>query len=201
MIKREIRVFGAWCLAGLFLVGGVAPASAWAKKPGQENAEPNGVPGNGKKVKLSPELRKLEQLRQQMQVTDEAEWQALQGRLMKVMLLSKQSRDLRDAKSAMEGPKLPKKSEQGGAAPVYTYPAQVESSLIGLGEKAAAAQAELANPNARAADIQFRLGDFRRARAEADRLVAMELKKARDELRELVTPRQELTLVANGLLD
>jgi len=43
--------------------------------------------------------------------------------------------DLRDAKSALEGPKLPRKVEQADAAsavPVYVYPWQIEASLVAL---------------------------------------------------------------------
>jgi len=140
-------------------------------------------------------------LRQQMNVAEDAEWQVLQSRVAKVAILARQARDLRDARAAMEGPKLPKPGgDPAGPPPAYTYPAQIGAALVDLGEKGAA-RAELANPEARGADVQVRLAAFRRARAEAERLLAPELRRAQDELRELVTPRQELALVASGLLD
>lgn len=63
--------------------------------------------------------------------------------------------------------------------------------------EAAALQEALDNQNTSAESLQEKLDAFRKAAADRE----AKLKEAREELRELVTPRQEALLVLNGTLD
>ncbi|HSI35229.1 MAG TPA: hypothetical protein VK986_16740 [Tepidisphaeraceae bacterium] len=155
-----------------------------------------------KKIKLPPEQRFLMSVREKMGVTDDAEWALLAPRVTKVAVITRHVRDAREADRALEGKLFRMPTPQNpDDPPIVAYPAQTEAAMAHLAELGAALKAELDNPDARAADIQARLAAFRRARAEVDRMLSAELARAREQLRELLTPKQELALVARGLLD
>ncbi|HYE17742.1 MAG TPA: hypothetical protein VEA69_04820 [Tepidisphaeraceae bacterium] len=155
-----------------------------------------------KKVKLPPEQRFLLSVREKMGVTDDAEWALLAPRVTKVALITRHVRDAREAERALEGKLFRMPTPQNpDDPPAVVYPAQTQAAMANLAELGAALKAELDNPDARAADIGSRLAAFRRARADVDRMLSAELARAREHLRELLTPKQELALIARGLLD
>jgi hypothetical protein len=202
MVRICVSVAAVICCA--LLIGRLA-----AKEP-QDGAGPGdpagGAPadGGGKakgKGKGFADPKALQSLRQQIEVTD-PEWQALEGKIIKVQTLVKQLNDVRDPKKSMEPPKPPK--GDAGADTGKAQPAPIPAIVAGLAELAERAR-DLRilweDKSAHPTDIRAKLAAFRAARAKADQLIAAELAKAMTELRDLLTARQELVLVVNGLLD
>lgn len=186
----------------LFLVLGASLLAQ--RQPGGDPAagDPNarGGPGNPKGKGGSPDLRMLASLQQRLEVADD-EWKVLAPRISTVLVLSRQLKDLRESKKSLEPPKAPKppKGDAPPAEPKAAEPPTV--AMLSLARAAADLRAAFEDRNASGAEIKVRLAKFREARAQVDRQVSADLGKAREELRELLTPRQELTLIMVGLLD
>ena len=202
MIRICVSVAAVICCA--FLIGRVM---AKGPQDGAGTSDPAGgapADGGGKakgKGKGFADPKALQNLRQQIEVSD-LEWQALEGQIIKVQTLAKQLNDVRDPKKSMEPPKPPK--GDAGADTGKAQPTPIPAIVAGLAELAERARdlrTLWEDKSAHPADIRAKLAAFRAARAKADQLIAAELAKAMTELRDLLTARQELALVINGLLD
>ena len=136
---------------------------------------------------------------QQRVEMDDVDWQAVAPVIGKVMLLSHQLRDLRDTKHSLVALKPPKNI--GLIDPSRPAPEAPPAWMLDLMDKAAALRAASDDPTLRPAEVEARLDQFRSARAKAEQQLTTDLAAARQELRELVTARQELVLTLNGLLD
>ena len=154
-----------------------------------------------------------------MEASD-AEWQVLAPKLGKIMALERQRDRYERPKSPPPPPKpaqpatagkvdnggkpdKPDKPDKGGKKGRGDPKLDLKSDLppgtpgADMAEQLAMLTSLSADPNARLGEMKDTLTRYRRARAEA----AEELTKARDELRELLTVKQEVVLVVLGILD
>jgi hypothetical protein len=158
---------------------------AMASLPAFGQAQPNQPQGRGNRGNFDPQQarqRMEDRLKEQLGVSDD-EWKALQPKVEKVM----------DAqRDAMGGRGMGRGGRRGGdpnASPTApTTPVQ---------EKARELQSVLDNKDAKPEEIKSALSAYRDARTKA----RADLSKAQDELRELLTNRQESVLVMMGMLE
>ena len=131
--------------------------------------------------------RMLERFKEALGATDE-EWKVLAPRIQKVQTLSSQLRG-RGGMGGMFVGRTPRRETPERPEPTRE-PTAVEKALQEL-------QAVLDNEEARPMEIKQKLTALRQAREK----VKQELAKAQQELRGLLTARQEAQLVLMGLLD
>ena len=148
----------------------------------------NGVQPDPEQIqKLAADIGKQVQSRAQMRIKEalgvtDAEWQVLGPKVEKVQSLLLQSSNVGMglARMGMGGINL------GGGA-----------ELSEVQKKSQALQEIMKNKDAAVEDVRAALKDYRQARDQAK----AELAKARTELKELLTMRQEAQLVTMGLLE
>ena len=134
-----------------------------------------------------------ERMKETLGVTDE-EWKVLGPRIEKVQTLSMQLRA--GGRMGMFGGRGGRGDRPEGAAPPDAQP-QPERELSEVEKAANALRETLDNEDATADDIAKKLTALREAREK----VKQELAVAQDDLRQLLTARQEAQLVLMGLLD
>jgi hypothetical protein len=189
--RRRIAAALAWVIA----TGIVAAAPARAKD--RDPADATAAARTKDQEKDEAARRKwANSVRGQLDVEDDNEWAVLAPRVARVQVLARQLRDLREPKKALEPPRLPKALRTSDGTQPYVPP-----YLIELAARVEDLRAARADPATSGRDIENRLAAFRTARATAERQLAAELAAARESLREVLTARQELAAVANGLLD
>jgi ribosomal protein L9 len=128
----------------------------------------------------------MDNLKERLGAKDD-EWQAISPRLEKVMTLSFQSR----AGGAMRMFGRNRGGDQGGG---NRFGGQSDSAVSRAQQDL---NATLDNPNASADEIANRLKALRDAHEQAKQ----ELVKAQQDLKEILTQRQEAVLVMMGMLD
>jgi len=167
------------------LIGAVWVGTAFC----QQGGPPGGAPGQGGRGGWDPERMRqmmMERVKQTMGATDE-EWTALQPRIEKVLSLQRQARG---------GFGMGRMFGRGGRAGAPEAPAA--GAELSETEKASQAlQAVVDNKDSKPQEITQALTAYREAREKAKQ----ELSKAQEELRGVLTPRQEAQLVLLGLLD
>jgi len=132
--------------------------------------------------------RFMDRIKENLQASDE-EWKVLQPRLDKVMTLSRDTRGF--GRRSMFG-------QRGGRRGATTGTAEAAEQPKSETQKAVEAlQKTLENKAATAEEIKAKLTAVREVREKAKQ----ELAKAKDDLRQLVTQRQEAQLVLMGYLD
>src|SRR5258706_14580074 len=174
-------------IATLALLPGLGMNTAFA-----QNANGGGQSGGQNDQQLSKEERFYNGIRQSLNVTDDAEWKLLQPKIAKVQVLSRWARDLHDSKRSLERLGSNKRPDANAPPPYY---------IQDLASRAVEVRAAWNDPEAHANTIKQALRGFREAREKAEKELTAELLKARGELRDLVTARQELALIMAGLLD
>jgi hypothetical protein len=160
----------------------VSSTSAFAQNAGGQNDN----------KQLSKEERFYNGMREQLDVTDDAEWKTLLPKIAKVQVLTRYARDLHDSRRTIERMRSFRNPDPNNPPPYY---------LQDLADRAAEVRAAYEDKDSHANTIKQALKGFREARDKADKQLTTELEKARAELRDLVTARQELTLIMTGLLD
>lgn len=158
-------------------------------RPGDEPNAKSATP----RVRLTPEQKYLLELRQLLEVANDDEWAVLEPKILRVSALSRQVRDVREPRRALENIR-PSRSYDPANPELPRY-------LLELLDKANDLRAALNNPATRPPEFQYYVTMFRKARAAAEVETARELAKSRTELRELLTARQETALIMRGLLD
>lgn len=145
----------------------------------QEDRQPG---GRGQRMTREEFMARMAERQRESLGATEEEWQVLGPKVEAVQTLSRQ----------LSGGGFRRMGGRRGGDD--QQPAENQTEI----EKATAALREtLDNEGATAADIKAKLTALRAAREKA----RQELAKAQDELRELVTQRQEALLVLQGLLD
>jgi Spy/CpxP family protein refolding chaperone len=166
----------------LVLIAGLVGA-VWMGTASSQQGGPPGGPGPGG---VDYRQRMLDRIKENLGATDE-EWQAIQPRVEAVQAL------LRQVRPTMMGGRM---FGRGGQPPAP--PAGPGAPELTETEKATQAlQAVLDNTQSKPEDIKQALTAYREARDKAKQ----ELAKAQEELRKIVTPRQEARLVLLGLLE
>jgi hypothetical protein len=146
--------------------------------------DPNQPPPGRQRGNFDPQQfrqRMEDRLKEQLQVNDD-EWKALQPKIEKVM---EAQRDASGGRGMFRGGRRggPDQANNGPTSPVQ--------------EKARALQTLLEDKDAKPEQIKSALAAYREARVAA----RANLTKAQDELRELLTTRQESVLVMMGMLE
>jgi len=156
------------------VVGAVWTDSAFCQAAG------GGGGGRGGFDPAAMRQRRLDNIKQSLGVTDQ-EWTALQPRVEKVMTLSMQAR---------MGGMMGRMGGRGGAAAEAPAPTtETEKTALAL-------RTVLENKDSTKEQVAQALTAYRNAREKAEQ----DLAKAQEELKALLTPRQEAQLVLDGLL-
>ena len=146
--------------------------------------------GGGRRGNFDPaqmRQRMEERLKEELGASDD-EWKALQPKIEKVMELE---RDANGGRRGMFG-----RGRRGGPGGDQATPTPTPPSSP-VQEKAQALQKVLDNKDAKPEEVKSALQAYRAARADAKQQLA----KAQDDLRGLLTARQESVLVMFGMLE
>ncbi len=169
-----------------FLVAGVALAlvATASQLPAQNTAAPAAAaPGGRTRGNFDPaefRTRMLERLREQFEVKDDAEWKLISERVEKVYTTQ------RDARSG----------GGFGGRPPRTGDNSTPSLFRGEPNPDAEALQKAIEAKAPAAEIKTKLAKFRDTRKERE----AKLEKAQEDLRQVLSARQEAQAVLMGLL-
>lgn len=198
MRRKAITVGVVVCVVALTL------ASISVGQPQGRAGQRDGQRGGQRGAGFDPErMRQMmeQRMRDQLGAT-EAEWQVLGPRLTKVMQLNRQAsgggmgrmfmgRGGRPGGPGDPGaPGGPQAGRRGGRGPFGGDPTAVDTAAQAL-------QTTLGNSEATPDEIKAKLTALRSAREKA----RQELAKARQELRQVLTLRQEAQLVLMGMLE
>ena len=172
------RVNRMWAVLGMAALLGLSAGSAVAQQEG-ERRQRGGDPAEFQK-------RMMERVREQLEVTSDDEWKVIEPRVTKVM----EAR--RDAsmgggfgRGGRGGPGGGGDQGGGGRSPFGGEPSPEAEAL----KKAVEAKAP-------AEEIKAKLAKFREAKKAKEAVLA----KAQDELKKVLSLRQEATAVMSGLL-
>lgn len=181
------------CLAGLAATLAAGGSQVLAQDGGQDGGRRNRQGGPGGPGGFDPEQmrqRMAERMREQFEVKDDEEWKLISARIEKVTEARRNTAN-RGAMGMMFG------GRRGQGGPGGGGPGGGGRGGFG-GEPSPEAEAlqKAIESNAPAAQIKAALGKYR-ASMEANEA---KLAKAQDELREVLTVKQEATAVLMGLL-
>lgn len=176
------RVNRMWAVLGMAALLGLSASSALAQQEGERRRERGGDRGNFDPAEF--QKRMMERVREQLEVKSDDEWKIIEPRVTKVM----EAR--RDAtmgggfgRGGRGGPGGG--GEGGGRSPFGGEPSAEAEAL----RKAVEAKAP-------ADEIKAKLAKYR----EAKKAKEANLTKAQDELKKVLSLRQEATAVMSGLL-
>lgn len=183
----------AAALVAMGMMVGIS-GSAWAQaQPGGQGGQNGGRQrgGNNRQNFDPAQMREryMNQLKEQLGSPDD-EWKAIQPRLEKVLTVQRESRSRGNFGGRTNG------RTRGGnnGADANAQPAQPQSAVAQASEDLRKA---VADKSTSPEDIAKKLANLREAKEKAK----AELAAAQKELRELLSARQEATLVTNGILD
>jgi hypothetical protein len=172
----------------------VALSPLWARKP-----DPSAPADNESRPKLPPgEMKLYDQAREALGCSDQ-EWEILWPRIAQVMAASKEVNAGRGAKGPPKKPwkeNEPKEIKEQKEAK-EPKPGEPVRQLSLVEQTVQDLRTVAVEPSATAAVARERITAFRQARLKAGE----QLTRAQDELRGLLTPRQEAGLIALGVLD
>ncbi len=177
MLGRRITLgFVIWGLLGVVLVGQSLAQQQRARpqRSAQQRARPDAM--------SNFQDRMVERMKETLEASDE-EWKVLKPRVEKVLTLSRETRGM--AGFARRG-----RPQAGEAAGQQTQQTQVEKAQEDL-------RTVLENKEAKPEEIKQKLTALREAREKAKQ----EMAKAQQELREILSVRQEAQMVLMGLLN
>ncbi len=168
-------------MLGLATLLAVAASSVVAQDNDRPRRNRDGEPGGGRNFDPNEfRQRILERTRERLEVTDDAEWKALEPLIIKVT----------DARRAVEASRFGRMGGRGGpGGPGGGFGQQQPNPAADALERAIEAKAS--NAETKAA-LEKYLAD-RKAKQAA-------LEKAQADLRKVLTPRQEAIATLNGLL-
>ena len=176
----------ATALALLFYVPGISAQDAPPPPPAEGGAPQGGQPGGQGGDRFAQfRQRMAERLKTTLKVNDE-EWSAIQPLIEKVMAKQREAGGRGFGGPRRGGPPGGDQAGQQGNRPP-DRPSQPEAEAL---------QKALDSEGSSAADIKTKLEALRTARKKA----TAELEQAREDLRKVLTQRQEATLVLMGIL-
>lgn len=194
MVGKRIAVFAATVLMAL-----AVPAMAQNNGGGQQGGGPGGGPGAGPggggpgRGNFDPaqaRQRRMDQIKQQLGATDD-EFAAIQPKIEAVQTLQ---RDLNGGRFGMFGGNRQRRGGQdGGNNPqggATTQPSGVLAAMSDL-------ETTLNDQSAGADQIKTKLDALREARTKAKQ----DLAQAQQDLKSVLTQRQEAVMVVQGFLD
>ena len=145
---------------------------------------PGGGQGRGNWDPAQMQQRMLDRIKETLAPTDE-EWKVLQPKVEAVQKLAMQAR-------TGGGGMFGRRRQQGAEDP--TQPAREKSDVE---KKTAELQALIDNKDTAPKAIQTKMQELR----DAKTLAKLNLKKAQDDLRELLTPKQEAQMLMMGMME
>jgi hypothetical protein len=156
-----------------------------------DNAPPGGGgrPGRGNFDPAQMQQRMMERTKEVMEVTDEAEWKAIEPRVQKVM-------DLRRESFSGMGRGMFGRGSRGGDNPPGGDQGQRRGGMFGAPNPEADALQKAIDSKASKAELKAALEKYVASRKAKQ----ADLEKAQAALRELLTPRQEAIATLNGML-
>lgn len=168
--------------------GGAPPPPPGGQQGGQQGGQDNGGRGNrrGNWDPAQMQQRMMEGLKEQLKAQED-EWKVLEPKLAKVM---EAQRDMRFGGGMGFGGR----GGPGGGRDNNPNPDQPQSELQKAGRDL---RTTLQNDGASASDIEAKLKSYREARDKAQET----LKAAREDLKGVLTQRQEAVLVMAGMLE
>ncbi len=179
----------ALAIGGMALLIGLTTGTAMAQQAGAG-------PGRGQRGQFDPEemrQRMLERMRERLGVTDNAEWDVISKRIEAVTEARREAGGFGGMGMGMFGARGPgQRGGQQGDQP-QDRRARFGPAVI---PEAEALQSAI-DSNAPAAEIKQKLDAYRNAMKQRREKLA----KAQEDLRKVVTPKQEAQLVLMGLLD
>ncbi len=183
------RMIRSCVVAGFVLALVLASGAAMAQdQPGQRGQR--GMRGGGQFDPAQFQQRMMEGLREQLGATDEAEWKVIEPLLSPVM-----QKRMDAQRSRMRMGMFGRGGNRGGG------PGGPGGGRGGfMGEPSAeqtALQTALESPNSKTADIKSAMKSLRDSRKKQE----AELSKACDDLKKVLSARQEAQLVLMGILD
>ena len=184
MLKHKVALGAVLAALAVGLLSGQALSQQAA--PQRQDRGGGGAPGGGR---FDPERMRqayMDRIKEALAATDE-DWKVLAPRIEKVQNLSGQ---LRGGRMGMVGGRGGRGDRTEGAAQPARELTGVEKALQNL-------RTTLENKDAKPDEIKNKLQALREAREKAKQ----ELAQAQDELRKILTARQEAQLVLMGLLD
>jgi hypothetical protein len=185
-MQKKMVMIGVVALGVALVVGGLTIAQP-----------PQGGPGGpgGRFDPAQMQQRMMDRMKEQLGADDEA-WKVLQPRLSKVMELN---RDVSGGgRGGMFGMMGMRRNRGGNdAGPGGNRPQRDPSTMTAVEKAADALQTTLDNQSASPEEIAAKLKDLRAAREKAKQ----ELATAQEELRKILTPRQEAQLVLMNQLN
>jgi hypothetical protein len=219
MLRRKVVLGLAVCIVAMLLVSQSFSAAGGAGgrggRGGVQGAQGGQRPGGGQGQDRDPEQMRArmqemmdQRMKEQLGITGDDEWKVFQPRLQKVQDLSRQvnaggpmamfgGRGGRGGRGGFGGP--------GGRGPGGEQPQDRGSGArpgatdreLSAVEKAAQVLQDLATESPKADDIKAKLTAYRTAKETAKK----DLAKAQQDLKQIVTVKQEATLVLMGMLN
>ena len=161
----------------------------------QANAQDNPGPPPGGRGSFDPaqfQQRRLERIKEQMEITDDTEWKAMEPLVQKVM-------DARMATMAGIGRGMfggPRRGGGNNPGDQAQGQGQRRGGMFGTPSPEAEALQKAIDAKAPKAEIKAALAKY----VESRKVKQAELEKAQDELRKVLTTRQEAIATLDGLL-
>jgi len=180
-------------VAILTLAFALAPAVASAQRNSGGNQGGAGA-GGGRANRGNFQQIQMDRLKASLEATDD-EWKVLEPKIQKVQELQRSSGRGAFGGGFAGGGRGGRRGGggNGGAA----APAPDPATLSPVQQAARELQDVIANKDAKVEDVKAKLVAYRDARIKA----LADLTKAQDDLREVLTPRQEAVLVMSGTLN
>ena len=173
---------------------------AQAQAPAPSNNDPNRQRGGGDRPRSYEDFRKMmaDRLKTSLKVSDE-EWSVIQPLIDKV---TTKQRDAGGSRTGGGGPPRGSGGSGGGGTPPSTGGGGSSSSDPSRPDRAGTAEREalrlaLENESTSPETLKAKLSAVREIRKKS----TAELAEAREELRKVLTVRQEATLVSYGILE
>ena len=183
----------------MLVIVGLLLAGPLLSQPGQRGQRGQGQRGPGGQFDPERMRQMMEQRMQEMLGATDVEWKVLGPRVMKVQELSRQAgaggRGMMFGRGMRGGPGGP--GAPGGNRPGGRRPGGTNRELTEVEKAQQALQTTLDNTAATPDAIKTQLTQLRAAREKAKQNLA----KAQQDLRQVLTVRQEATLVLMGMLD
>lgn len=186
-MKKTVRLLALAGVACAILIGsGSVSAQDQPPQQGNRNRGPGGPGGQGGQRPSMEDMRKRmsDRLRELMEVKDDAEWQLLEPRIQKVMELNRETRfssmSVLFSQPGGDNNGGGRSSRFGGG----TTPPEVDDLRKAIEGKAGEG------------DVKVRLERLREARKGKEAAI----EQAQEELRKLLTSKQEAVAVLVGLL-
>jgi hypothetical protein len=192
--RKELAMkrFGLTMAAALLTVGVSSAAFGQAQpgQPGQPGGDRGGDRGRGNFDPAQMRAQYLLRLKEQLGANDD-EWKVLEPKLTKVMDASRASR----SSSGFGGGSTRGRGPGGGDSNRSSTP-QPDPNASPVSKASAELRAVVERKDAAANEYTEKLNALRAARAKAE----AEQAAAEKELKDVLTPKQEAILVANGMI-